>query len=452
MSLGTSAGSLTLSFSDGGLTTEHELRATGLTPNTAYYYAVGSSTAQLAGGVDYYFRTAPLASKPTRIWVIGDAGTQTFQQEQVRDAYYSYAQGRYTDLWLILGDNAYPAGTDDQYQAAVFNVYPEILRQTPVWPTIGNHETYGAPDNDHLAYLDIFTLPRNGEAGGISSGTEKYYSFNYGNIHFVCLDSMTVSRQPGSAMLTWLEQDLAANTNHWLIAYWHHPPYTKGSHDSDYEIELIEMRSNVLPVLESYGVDLVLSGHSHAYERSYLLNGHYGQSWEFQQSMKINAGSGREEDGGIYNKTVNGLSANKGAVYVVAGSSGQTGGGELNHPAMFLSLNELGSLVLDLDGSTLEAVFLRETGEISDHFTLHKSRPSDVLITHFAVGGGLAYIEWKSKPGSFYRIQYTTNLTPPQHWVEVSGNLQATGTTTPYYDFYSPTDSMRTYRVVDMTE
>ena len=66
-----------------------------------------------------------------------------------------------------------------------------------------------------------------------------------------------------------------------MIAFCHHPPYTKGSHDSDADIELMEMRQNALPILEDAGVDLVLSGHSHSYERSFLIDGHYGTSSTF---------------------------------------------------------------------------------------------------------------------------------------------------------------------------
>jgi 3',5'-cyclic AMP phosphodiesterase CpdA len=65
-------------------------------------------------------------------------------------------------------------------------------------------------------------------------------------------------------MLSWLEADLANTLQPWIIAFWHHPPYSRGSHDSDFEIELLEMRENALPLLEAGGVDLVLCGHSHA--------------------------------------------------------------------------------------------------------------------------------------------------------------------------------------------
>ena len=125
-----------------------------------------------------------------------------------------------------------------------------------------------------------------GESGGVASGTEHYYSYDFANIHFICLDSMTAGRTTNNAMYLWLTNDLANVTATWTIAYWHHPPYTKGSHDSDYETDLIEMRQVFLPVLEQGGVDLVLAGHSHCYERSYLLDQHYGNSSTFNNSMK----------------------------------------------------------------------------------------------------------------------------------------------------------------------
>lgn len=90
-------------------------------------------------------------------------------------------------------------------------------------------------------------------------------------------------------MVSWLKKDLAQTKQQWLITFFHHPPYTKGSHDSDKKSDsggrLIETRENILPVLERAGVDLVLSGHSHMYERSELINCHYGDSSTFNQSM-----------------------------------------------------------------------------------------------------------------------------------------------------------------------
>ncbi|HZI64997.1 MAG TPA: metallophosphoesterase family protein, partial [Thermoanaerobaculia bacterium] len=356
--------------------TEHTVTVTGLSPDTLYYYSVGTSTETLAGGdATFFFRTHPLVgtSVPTRVWVLGDSGTANASAQAVRNAYASFTGTRETDVWLMLGDNAYETGTDAEYQAAVFNMYPTFLKQAFLWPTLGNHDTAGSSNPPaSLPYYQIFNLPANGASGGTPSGTEDYYSFDRGNIHFVCLDSMTSSRSSTGPMATWLANDLAATTQDWLIAYWHHPPYSKGSHNSDTETQLVEMRANILPILEDYGVDLVLTGHSHSYERSFLLDGHYGTSGTLTQSMIKDGGSGRPSATGAYSKPTEGLEGHEGAVYAVAGSSGKISGGTLNHPAMFISLNQLGSMVLDVDGNRLDAVFLRETGVVTDSFTIVK--------------------------------------------------------------------------------
>ncbi len=373
---GTDPGDLSMSVDDPAPTTEHELTLTGLSPDTKYYYSVGTTTETLAGeDADHFLVTPPAegTSKPTRIWVIGDSGTADADARAVRDAYLDFTGTRYTDLWLMLGDNAYNDGTDAQHQAAVFDMYPSLLRQTVLWPTLGNHDGHTADSATQTGpYYDIFTLPAQGEAGGLASGTEAYYSFDYGNVHFICLESFETDRSAEGPMMTWLENDLASTAAQWVIAFWHHPPYSKGSHNSDVERELIEMRANALPILERHGVDLVLTGHSHSYERSFLLHGHYGRSDTLTGAMKKDGGDGRTDGDGAYEKPTPGPASQEGAVYAVAGSSGKTAGGPLNHPAMFISLNVLGSMVLDVDGNRLDAVFLDSTGAVRDRFSVIK--------------------------------------------------------------------------------
>ncbi len=382
VSFGTAQGSLTSNADNATQTTEHEVLVTGLSPATKYFYSVGSTTQTLAGNdSSHYFVTSPVAgtASPTRIWVLGDSGTANANAQAVRDAYLGFTGSIHTNLWLMLGDNAYETGTDSEYQAAVFNMYPTTLRQSVLWPTIGNHDTAQSTNPPAtLPYFSIFTLPTNAQAGGVASGTEKYYSFDYANIHFICLDSMTSDRSPSGPMATWLRADLASSTRQWTIAFWHHPPYSKGSHNSDTESFLVEMRQNFLPILEEAGVDLVLAGHSHSYERSYLIDGHYGTSSTFTNAMKKDGGSGRADDTGAYNKATLGPGSHEGAVYAVAGSSGQISGGLLNHPAMFISLNNLGSMVLDVNGNTLDAKFLRENGEVWDYFRIVKGAVAPV--------------------------------------------------------------------------
>jgi acid phosphatase type 7 len=213
----------------------------------------------------------------------------------------------------------------------------------------------------------------------VASGTEHYYSFDYGNIHFICLDANLSLRTNGAPMLRWLEQDLIATDKDWIIAFWHQPPYTWGSHNSDFERDLIEMRENAVPLLESYGVDLVLCGHSHVYERTFLLNGHYGHSTNFNKtSMALNAGLGSDGNGGRYEKPAGGLGANRGAVYVVCGNSGDGGAGAFPlHPAMATNHGGFGSVILDIDGLRLDVRYLTEQGSTEDWFTLDKSVPSE---------------------------------------------------------------------------
>ena len=383
---GTNVQNLTQSVSSATSTTEHELRVSGLTPDTKYYYSVGTSTTTLASGIDYFFVTSPAQAKPTRVWVIGDAGTGSAGQRAVRDAYYNYTGARGTDLWLMLGDNAYDNGTDSDYQSKVFDVYRDLLRNSTVWSTLGNHDGHSASSATLSGpYYAMFSFPRSGEAGGVASGTEAYYAFDYGNIHFVCLNSYDVDRSATGAMLSWLRNDLAANTKDWLITFFHHPPYSKGSHNSDTETELVQMRQNALPILESFGVDLVLGGHSHAYERTYLIDGHYGTSSTLHSSMILDNGSGRQDGSGAYLKSAAGPVANEGAVYVVTGASGQASGGALNHPAMYVSLNVLGSMVIDVDANRLDAKYLDSVGAVRDYFTMLKGEPQSNALPSVAI-------------------------------------------------------------------
>ena len=374
---GTDVSNLIEIVEDLTLTTEHEVKIESLDPDTTYFYSVGTTEESLSGGDSaHHFTTSPPAgpAKPTRVWVLGDSGTANADARAVRDAYEDFTGDLDTDVWLMLGDNAYLSGTDAEYQAAVFDMYPNQLRTGVVWPTLGNHDGVTTDSNSQTGpYYDLFTLPTQGEAGGLPSGTEAYYAFDYGNIHFICLESFQTDRSPSGAMLTWLEDDLSATTADWVIAFWHHPPYTKGSHNSDIELEHIEMRQNALPILEDLGIDLVLGGHSHDYERSFLLDGHYGSSDTLEPSMILDDGDGRCCEGqGAYEKPTLGPAPHEGAVYVVAGSSGQAFPAPLDHPAMVISLDQLGSLVLDIDGNVLDATFLRSDGTIADTFQMKK--------------------------------------------------------------------------------
>jgi hypothetical protein len=373
--VGPAPGALATCHDEAASGTEHAVTLGGLAPATSYHYAVGTPWATLAGDdAGHRFTTAPRpgTAVPTRVWVLGDSGTAEAGARAVRDAYLAHAGSRPADVWLMLGDNAYPAGTDEEYQAAVFDTYPAVLRQTPLWPVLGNHDGQSSSSTTGTGpYYDAFTLPAAGEAGGVPSGTEAYYSFDHGSVHFVALDSFGSDRSVDGPMLTWLRQDLAATTRPWVVAFWHHAPYSRGSHDSDRERIMTQMRQNVLPVLEAHGVDLVLTGHSHAYERSFLLAGHYGSSATLAPPMVLDGGDGHPGGTGPYAKPA-ARGPRQGTVYAVAGSAGRAGGGPLDHPAMVVSLDVPGSVVLDVVEARLDAAFLDDAGVVRDAFTLVK--------------------------------------------------------------------------------
>ncbi len=450
-----------------------EARLTRLASNLTYFYSLGDTVSPTQK-----FRTAPDWNKPprdgnTHILIVGDSGTQSEGGHDGEAAAvlagfnaYNATQGRNepVDLFLALGDTAYLLGTDAQWQQSFFEIYPDILKSAAALPTIGNHEMgygplpicllspaacqgnppkpidpnaresipYGGlstssnaadydgdgdlqPDGTGMPYLDIFSLPTAGESGGLASGTEQYYSVDYGNVHIVSLDSQVSARDPEQrqAMKEWLIADLGANDRDWTIVIFHHPPYTKGAnHDSDdtngglgVDQPEWDMRNEFTPVFEDYGVDLVYSGHSHSYERSYYLRGHTGTSDTFDPATHAELNGFGEPALGYGNDTYDQVSATSGGVddrvvYTVAGSSGKADkgvrAGDVTLPEEWLrhaahvpqpadssctgeglegcrhGLAVKGSVVVDASFFELTAKFVDVDGKVLDQFTIKR--------------------------------------------------------------------------------
>jgi PKD repeat protein len=420
-------------------TTEHVVTLVNLQADTRYYYGVGDTQTVLAGGdPDHFFYTAPPAGAPLpiRIWAVGDSGLANAVSFAVRDAYYGFAGEKYTNVWLMLGDNAYPDGTDQEYQDNLFDLFPDLLRVTPLWPTMGNHDAHSAESATLSGpYYDVFSLPGNAEAGGLPSGTEAYYAFDYANVHFVVLNSQDIDRGVDAAMATWLDADLGATSQDWIIALWHHPPYSRGSHNSDTEIRLIEMRENIVPILDQHGTDLTLTGHSHSYERSYLIDGHYGASDTFNASMLVDGGDGRVLGDGAYTKPLLGKNPHSGIVYTVSGSAccpHPTYPG--THPAMYLKLVDVpGSVVIDVSGDRLDALFLDDNAIVRDSYSIVKAPPPAPVAQFDAVPvKGVAPLQV-----SFVDLSSSN----PIDWMwdfDNNGTFETSGTPNPAYLYTDP--------------
>jgi hypothetical protein len=357
-------------------TWQYEASVTGLKPGTTYYYAVYNGDTQIAGGdQDHFFKTYQPegTAADLRVWVVGDSGTGGNDQAMVHDAMQEFTTktDRPLDLYLHVGDMAYGDGTDEEFQKNFFAPYQETLRNTVCWPTMGNHEGHTSRGTTGVGpYYDAYVVPVKGEVGGAPSGTEAYYSFDIADVHFVCLDSHDLDRSPDAPMAQWLRADLEQADAKWLVAFWHHPPYTKGSHDSDVEGQLIEMRENFMPTLEAGGVDLVLAGHSHIYERSMLIDGAYATPTT-ADGVILDDGDGRVGGDGAYTKS-EGLNPHEGTVAMVAGHGGAGTSRRGTMPVMREILLEYGSVLLDFQGDTLTGTMVDKHGKRRDVFSMIK--------------------------------------------------------------------------------
>jgi acid phosphatase type 7 len=376
---------------DSTLVSEHILELNNLKPNTKYYYTIGNlADTTLQGNADNYFVTLPEkgSEQMIRIAGFGDCGNNSVNQIKVRNEIDKYIADKPLTAWIIMGDNAYSDGSDAEYQLKFFNIYKDnLLKKYAMFPSPGNHDyrdfrQASYKDQNKMAYYQNFTMPVKGESGGLPSNTPSYFSFDIGNTHFLSLDSYgedakgTHMYDQLSEQAEWTKKDLQANKSKWVVAYWHHPPYTMGSHNSDTEKDLVAIRENFIKHLEEQGVDLIICGHSHVYERSKLIKGHYGMEETFDpKKHEINSSTGlydESKNSAPYLKTSHN---NQGTVYVVSGSAGQLGGAKPAYPhnAMYYSENKVGGAVmLEIEGNRLDLKWICSDGEVRDHFTMMK--------------------------------------------------------------------------------
>lgn len=408
VNFGLSYGAQTNTVDSLNLTTEHRVKISGLQPKTKYYYSIGSTTQILRSDSLLYFTTAPDSTTPgpTRFWCIGDWGHGNTAERDVRNSYLQHYKQNPADLQLWLGDNAYQDGTDEEFQNNVFdtvNAYGNVFLNLPFASTSGNHDYNSIcpwqpllctqDPNQHTGpYLDIIDPPTHGELGGVPSTTKLFYSFDYGDVHFVVLNSelgsltaaynwigiLDNSQTFTSPMLDWLKADLQATTKKWKVAIWHQCPYSGQNDFTDDGVQqfCVATRTHFNPIIEQYGIDMVLTGHDHNFQRSYLINGHYGGKSTFTPSMMINGSSGRDDAGEPYIKYTNGPLAGKGAVYVLAGNSSEGNAySPISHPAIYWGEacdTCYGSFIFDVSGDRLDGYYLSSRDTIMDQFTILK--------------------------------------------------------------------------------
>jgi predicted phosphodiesterase len=188
--------------------------------------------------------------QPYTFLVVGDSGDGGSDQMKIRDRLVATP----ADFIVHTGDMIYDDGEAADFDPKFFKPYAALIRKLVLWPCLGNHDVRTSSGQP---WRDAFYTPANNAAK-----SENYYSFDYANAHVVVLNSNS-STSPGSNQYEFLEDDLAASTAQWKFVSFHHTIYSSSHHGSDTDI-----RSDLVPLFDKYGVDVVFMGHDHSYERT----------------------------------------------------------------------------------------------------------------------------------------------------------------------------------------
>jgi len=240
----------------------------GLTPNTRYFYRVGSTTD--GWSEEYNFTTAPqfkdYGRKSIHFAAFGDSRSNREARRMVANLILqnsTYLFGSLPEFILHDGDFV-SDGEKTELWDYYFDDMNPLLANVPIYPAPGNHE-FGGLFNLESFYLENFFLPQN-------SGTEWYYSFNWGFVHVLSLDSESHGIPPFNQFnQNWLKFDLEKSYSDsnilWKVALFHQPYFTSGGHS-----ERDDLRRAWAPLFDQFGVDIVFNGHNHNYERIYPIN------------------------------------------------------------------------------------------------------------------------------------------------------------------------------------
>lgn len=230
----------------------HKAEATGLQPGTIYKYRVGSG-ADGEWSSEFQFQTEPQETAAFSFIHVTDSQGLVLQDFKNFGATLNKAFALFPDARFIIhsGDLTEEPenlqGWDDLFAEA-----SAWVTRVPLMPVTGNHDEQ---DKQADVFTAHFNLPDNGAEGAIP-GTS--YSFNYGNAHFVVLDTESNIKK----QTEWLQKDLAAADREWIIASIHRPAYGGNQNDKT---------DDWVALFDQYHVDLVLQGHNHEYSRSFPL-------------------------------------------------------------------------------------------------------------------------------------------------------------------------------------
>ena len=299
-------------------TTIHEVILTGLDAETVYHYYVSQDS--IKSGT-YTFKTAVHEDSPFSFITYGDNKSGPFMHERVTDQILTWDP----DFVLHVGDMVNRGNIYKQWEKLFFSPARRLMRYKPLFPVLGNHE-------DHAQlYFDLFSLPDN----------EQWYSFDYGNAHFIILESDSLAE--GGEQLSWLIKNLEENHATWTFVIFHHPPFTAGG--NYYKKDRIYRKNLLHPIFEKYGVDMVFSGHDHNYERTLPIKSRAGE---------------------------------RPVTYIVCGNGGTSMRYVGQREWTLYAERVFGFVMLQIDGTKLFFQSINVDGIVIDEFALDKSNASSI--------------------------------------------------------------------------
>ena len=266
-------------FTDDGSTTYiHEATLTGLIPNTKYEYRVGYGADRRS---DWYsLETAGVSVYDVLIYPDSQSGDYSQWEEIVKS---SALRNPRTALYISMGDLVDNGEHAYQWRTWLNSIKP-LSANVPLATTLGNHEMYTLDwkMREPYAYLNYFAVPPNGN----ETFNRRYYSYDFGDVHYVVLDTMLYesnhednhdTHHPDlyDVQVQWLRQDLMANTKKWTVVLMHRDPFQYAFDRSGVNRAVGFDDEGVLfmPIFDEFNVDLVLSAHLHSYRnRGHVRN------------------------------------------------------------------------------------------------------------------------------------------------------------------------------------
>ena len=266
-------------FTDDGSTTYiHEATLIGLTPNTKYEYRVGYGTDRRS---DWYrLETAGASVYDVLIYPDSQSGDYSQWEEIVKS---SALRNPRTALYISMGDLVDNGEHAYQWRTWLNSIKP-LSANVPLATTLGNHEMYTLDwkMREPYAYLNYFAVPPNGN----ERFNRRYYSYDFGDVHYVVLDTMLYesnhednhdTHHPDlyDVQIQWLRQDLTANTKKWTVVLMHRDPfqYAFDRPGANRAVGFDDEGVLFMPIFDEFNVDLVLSAHLHSYRnRGHVRN------------------------------------------------------------------------------------------------------------------------------------------------------------------------------------